>query len=108
MALHLRQSWRAVRDRTTFPRTNFFIDFLQDLVTVAALNAAIRAFLWFGHWLNTKVPIGSVSEPHSYLPFDHIRVIVTVLYLVSTASILVSGVLTLIKVLWQAASEMRK
>lgn len=107
MGLDLRQRWQALRERTKFPRLNLVIELLQDLLTVSVVNAAVIAFAWFGHWLAGKVPVGAASESHSYLPFDHVRVILTVIYLVSMLSIAASGVMTLVKIVGPMVVELR-
>ena len=90
--------WQKVRDRTHYPKLNFFVDFLQDLGLVAGLNAGAHVFVSFSLWLDKALPLGQTSGPESYLPVDHIRVILTVLYAISMLSIAVSGGCTLIKV----------
>jgi hypothetical protein len=95
-SLKSQRSWVPSPDR--FPRLVFVLDFFFDLLCLATINLGLRLFLTFVSWMDHVLPAGNPSNLHSYLPVEHLRIIVTVVHSVSMLSIAISGICVLIKI----------
>lgn len=87
------------RDRVTYPRFNFAIDFVLDLALILTINLSVRGFYFLMTYIAMLGPANEIPEQaHSYLPVDVTRWLVTVTDGVSIIAFLVIAISTIVKI----------